>query len=144
MPCMFISFTLIHWFHDVSVAKSLPTHCRLEPHNAALVGVGGSWPHRGHVCTHYSDVIMSTMVSHFTGIRIVYSTVCSGAGQRKHQSSVSLAVCEGNSPVTGELPAQRASDAENFSIWWHHCGYCEISNILYSLLFCNIQNGTGC
>ena len=25
-----------------------------------------------------------------------------------------------NSPVTGEFPAQRASNAENVSIWWHH------------------------
>ena len=27
---------------------------------------------------------------------------------------------EGNTPVTGEFPAQRASNAENVSIWWHH------------------------
>ena len=28
----------------------------------------------------------------------------------------------GNSPVTGEFPAQRPSNAENVSIWWrHHC-----------------------
>ena len=29
-------------------------------------------------------------------------------------------LCEGNSAVTGEFPSQRASDAENVSIWWHH------------------------
>ena len=29
-------------------------------------------------------------------------------------------LCEGNSPVTGEFPAQRASNAENISIWWRH------------------------
>ena len=29
-------------------------------------------------------------------------------------------LCAGNSPVTGELPAQRASNAENVSIWWRH------------------------
>ena len=29
-------------------------------------------------------------------------------------------LCEGNSPVTGEFPAKRASEAENFSIWWRH------------------------
>ena len=29
-------------------------------------------------------------------------------------------LCEGNSPVTGEFPAQRASNAENFSILWRH------------------------
>ena len=26
----------------------------------------------------------------------------------------------GNSPVTAEFPAQRASNAENVSIWWRH------------------------
>ena len=29
-------------------------------------------------------------------------------------------LCEGNSPVTGEFPAQVASNAENVSIWWRH------------------------
>ena len=29
-------------------------------------------------------------------------------------------LCEENSPVTGEFPAQRASNAENDSIWWRH------------------------
>ena len=31
-------------------------------------------------------------------------------------------LCVGNSPVTGEFPAQRASSAENVSIWWRHHG----------------------
>ena len=31
-------------------------------------------------------------------------------------------LCAGNSPVTGEFPAQRASNAENVSIWWRHLG----------------------
>ena len=29
-------------------------------------------------------------------------------------------LCEGNSPVTGEFPTQRTSNAENVSIWWRH------------------------
>ena len=29
-------------------------------------------------------------------------------------------LCEGNTPVTGEFPAQMASNAENVSIWWRH------------------------
>ena len=29
-------------------------------------------------------------------------------------------LCEGNSPVTGEFPAQMASNGENVSIWWRH------------------------
>ena len=29
-------------------------------------------------------------------------------------------LCEGNSSVTGKFPTQRASNAENVSIWWLH------------------------
>ena len=39
---------------------------------------------------------------------------------KKYQSSALLALCEGNSPVTGEFPSQRASNAERASIWWRH------------------------
>ena len=31
-------------------------------------------------------------------------------------------LCAGNSPGTGEFPAQRASNVENVSIWWRHHG----------------------
>ena len=58
---------------------------------------------------------MSTLASRITSLTIVCSTVYSGANQRKHQSCASLAF-----PVTGEFPAQMASNAENVSIWWRH------------------------
>ena len=29
-------------------------------------------------------------------------------------------LCDGNSPVAGKFPAQRASNAEKVSIWWYH------------------------
>ena len=38
---------------------------------------------------------MNVMASQITGISIVYSTVCPGADQRKHQSSASLAFVGG-------------------------------------------------
>ena len=41
--------------------------------------------------THYNDVIMSVITSQLISLTIVYSTVYSGADQRKHQSSASLA-----------------------------------------------------
>ena len=44
---------------------------------------------------HYSDVIMGTMASQITNLIIVCSTVYSGADQRKHQSSTSLAFVRG-------------------------------------------------
>ena len=31
-------------------------------------------------------------------------------------------LCEGNSPVAGEFPAQMPSNTENVSIWWRHHG----------------------
>ena len=31
-----------------------------------------------------------------------------------------LRLCAGNSPVTGEFPAQKTSKAENVSIWLRH------------------------
>ena len=59
---------------------------------------------------HYSDVIMGVMASHITGASIVYSTVCSGADHRKHQSSASLTFVRGkfhlwlvNSPHKGPV-----------------------------------------
>ena len=64
---------------------------------------------------HYNDVMMGAMASQVTSLAIVYSSVCLSADQRKHQSSVSLV-----SVRTGEFPAQRASNAENVSIWWRH------------------------
>ena len=62
---------------------------------------------------------MVAIASEITSLTIVYSTVYSGSDQRKHQSSASL-LCAGNSPVTGEFPAQKASNAENVNIWWRH------------------------
>ena len=62
------------------------------------------------VYTHYNDVIMSAMASQITSLTIVYSIVYSGVS----------GLCAGNSPVTGEFPAQRASNAENVSIWWRN------------------------
>ena len=73
-------------------------------------------------CMHHSDVTRSAMASQITVVLIVCSAVCSGAHKRKHQSSVLLAFCEGNPPVTGGFPSQRASNVENISIWWHHHG----------------------
>ena len=44
---------------------------------------------------HYNDVIMNTMASHITSLTIIYSTGYSGADERKHQSSASLAFVRG-------------------------------------------------
>ena len=51
------------------------------------------------------------MASQITRTWIIYSIVCSDADQRKHQLRAT-GLCEGNSPVTGAFPTQKASYAE--------------------------------
>ena len=59
--------------------------------------------------SHYNDIIMSMIASQITSLTIVYSTVYSGADQRKHQNSASLAFVQGihrepvNSPHKGSV-----------------------------------------
>ena len=66
-----------------------------------------------------SNVIMITMVPQITGVSIGYSTVCLGANQRKHQSSVSLAFVR---EFAGDrwIPRTKASNAEKVPVWWRH------------------------
>ena len=62
---------------------------------------------------HDGDVIMSALASQITSVSIVYSTVCPGADQRKHQSSASRACVWGihrppvNSPHRGPVTRKR-------------------------------------
>ena len=68
------------------------------------------------IVSHYSDVTMGKIASQITSLTIVYLTV-----RRRSKKTSKLLVtglCVGNSPVTGEFPAQMANNAENVSIWW--------------------------
>ena len=64
---------------------------------------------RIHYWCHYEDAIMSVIASQITSLTIVYPSVYSGTDQRKHQSSVSLAIARGihrwpvNSPHKGPV-----------------------------------------
>ena len=77
-----------------------------------------------HWPSHYNDVIMEAIASQISSLPIVYSTVYSRCRSKKHPSSASLAFVRGihqwpvNSPVAGEFPAQKDSNAENVFIWW--------------------------
>ena len=67
-----------------------------------------SWLLHWH-CVHNSDDMMGAMASQITSFKIVYSTLYSGADQRKHQSAASLAFVRGihrspmNSPRKGPV-----------------------------------------
>ena len=58
---------------------------------------------------------MGTMASQITSLTIVYSSVYSDEDKRK-QKLRATDLSAGNSPVTGEFPAEMASNAESVSI----------------------------
>ena len=77
--------------------------------------------HAGNV--HYSEVIMSAMASQITGVLIVCLIKRLFSRRSKKASKLHvIGLCQGNSPVTGEFPTQRASNAEDVPIWWRHHG----------------------
>ena len=66
------------------------------------------WPHDGHdgVSNHKP---CDCLLNRLFGLRSKETSKLRVTG-----------LCVGNSPVTGEFPAQMASNAENVSIWWRH------------------------
>ena len=69
---------------------------------------------------HYSDVIKSVRASQIIGVSIVCSAVCSDVVKNKTPKLRITGLCEGNPPWTVGFPSQRASNADNVSIWWRH------------------------
>ena len=49
-----------------------------------------------------------------------WPTATSVSQQWKHQSFALLTLCEGNPPVTGGFPSQKASNVESVSMPWRH------------------------
>ena len=70
---------------------------------------------------------MGAVASQITSLEIVYLTVNSGGRSKKASKPHVTGLCAGNSPVTGEFPAQQASNAENVSfhdvIMWNFNEY---------------------
>ena len=86
---------------------------------------------------------MDVMASQIISFTIVYSTIHSGADQRKHQSSVSQAFVRGIHQWPVNSPHKWPVGAENVFIWWHHHGSVPVApgNLLYLLLsmWCSIH-----
>ena len=82
--------------------------------------------------SHYNDVIMA-MASQITSLMIVYSTVDSGADQRKHKSSASLVFVRGihrspvNSPHKGPVTRKMFPFNDVIMSWAVH----ELCDILH-------------
>ena len=83
---------------------------------------------------HYCGVIMSAMASQITCVSIVCSAVCSGAGQRKHQSSASLAFVRGiqwwpvDSPHKGPV-TQKMFPFDDVIVKWYKISIHELIDI---------------
>ena len=69
---------------------------------------------------HYSDVIIkSDGISNHRCLACLLKRLFRRRSKKTSKLRVT-GLCEGNPPVTGEFLSQRASDAENVSIWWRH------------------------
>ena len=102
-----------HWLREWLVAPSHYLNLRAISHRVPKRGAYGGNGRNG-ISTkfnsrRYIDVIMSAIASQIVSVPIVYWAVCSGADQRKHQSSASLALVRGihrwtvNSPHKGPV-----------------------------------------
>ena len=93
-----VSRTGARWKYDKELADCHDDDVTTTKHFCPSMKRIHRWPMYswdvGHF-PHYRDVIMSVMASQITGISNVYSTVCSGGDQRKHQSSALLAFVRG-------------------------------------------------
>ena len=85
---------------------------------------------------HYSDVIIGAVASQIISFTIVHFTVYTGADQRKHQSSASLAFVWGIFRWPVNYQHKMASNAENISISWRHCAF---SMACLSTWFCSMS-----
>ena len=84
------------------------------------------------------------MASQITSLTIVDSAVYSRRRSKKTSKLRVTGLCEGNSPVAGEFPAQRASNAENVYLWWRHNGHISVaawSLVLVTLDLCSSEAG---
>ena len=75
-----------------------------------------------HLCEHFNvfiNIPLQWRHNERDGVSNHQSDDCLLRRRSKKTSKLCVSgLCEGNSPVTSEFPAQRASNAENVSIWW--------------------------
>ena len=105
-----------------------------EINTPSAVNIWSIWHHHIMICAarlmavymletfidHYDDVIMETITSQNHQPQDCLLNRSFGHRSKKTSKFRVTGLCVGNSPVTGEFPAQMASNAENVSIWWRH------------------------
>ena len=86
-----------------------------------------------HLFSHYDDVIMTMLASQITSLTFVYSSWFRRTSKKTSKLRVT-GLCVGNSPGTGEFPAQMASYAENVSICLRHHGAGHVYALVAALI----------
>ena len=108
---------ILQWRHiDINVLKSPPTPLFLMLFGLTIKTL--RWRHNAH------DGVSNHQPHDFLPNRLF---------RRRSKNTSNLRVtglCVGNSPVTGEFPAQKASNAESVSIWWRRHGQSQESALL--------------
>ena len=84
---MFIPYCSITYFRPYHNSTSNLSFLKLNSNSIPGIRIGNDI----NPTAHYNNFIMGTMTSQITDVSIAYSTICSGADQRNHQSSASLA-----------------------------------------------------
>ena len=108
---------VIRYFYADSATVSICNVC-----NRYMVNEESMWFYSNFITYNY--VIMRAMASQITSLTIVYSTAYSGADQRKHQSSASLAFVRGihrwpvNSPHKGPVTRKMFPFDDVIMIHW--------------------------
>ena len=96
--------------NQAQIVLLLNTWINMTQHNTLIkhIRISLQWRHNGH------NGVSNHQPHHCLLNRLF---------KRRSKKTSKLRVtglCEGNSPGTGEFPAQMASNAENVSIWWRH------------------------
>ena len=100
-----------HWINhycDVYKSTVCSTVVQAKKHQILRVPLPLRWRHNDH------DGV-SNHQPHHCLLNCLF-----GRRSKKTSKLRVTGLCAGNSPGTGEFPAQMASNAENVSIWWRH------------------------
>ena len=143
LPRKLSYWVTVHWYYqqppprpilvgDITVIIVHEGHVGRETRNCKISWSGSvhlqnmknHQRHRLRFSHHYNDIIMGAIASQINNLAIVYSW--NRLFRRRSKKTLKLRVtglCVGNSPGTGEFPAQMASNEEKVSIWWRHHTY---------------------
>ena len=125
--------TYVHWYLKSEFQTDHKNKRQCSNHKSSRVGHCARG--RAFACSHYS-VMLAGHAAIYSPTLLWRHNDRDGASnhqphdcllnclfRRKSKKTSKLrftGLCVGNSPVTGVFPAQRASNAEYVSIWWHH------------------------